>query len=176
MVAAGFIDHIAIRADMSPHPLETGRKPTRAIDVPYLTLFPSHIKRDDDDKAVYIHPSSPLAHISPQECPEYIVYSYLQRAAPAAATPEKIPKTRMHALTDITGGQLAALAKGTPLLHYGKPIKEVMPKTKGEGDTKIRECWVIPYLRAEGTAGIGWPLPARKVTQKKIPSRGWIVE
>ncbi|PMD43003.1 DEAH-box RNA helicase [Hyaloscypha variabilis F] len=176
MAAAGFIDHIAIRADLSPNPPETRRKPTRAIDVPYLTLFPSHIKRDDDDKAVYIHPSSPLAHISPQECPEYIVYSYLQRATPAAATPEKIPKTRMHALTDITGGQLAALAKGTPLLHYGKPIKEVMPKTKGEGDAKVRECWVIPYLRAEGTGGIGWPLPARKVTQKKIPGRGWVVE
>jgi ATP-dependent RNA helicase DHX37/DHR1 len=176
MVAAGFIDHIAIRADLSPNPPETRRKPTLAIDVPYLTLFPSHIKRDDDDKAVYIHPSSPLAHISPQECPEYIVYSYLQRAAPAATTPEKIPKTRMHALTDITGGQLAALAKGTPLLHYGKPIKEVMPKMKGEGDVKVRECWVIPYLRAEGTGGIGWPLPARKVTQKKIPGRGWVVE
>ena len=176
MVAAGFIDHIAIRADLSPNPPETRRKPTRAIDVPYLTFFPSHIKRDDDDKAVYIHPSSPLAHISPQECPEYIVYSYLQRAAPAAATPEKIPKTRMHALTDITGGQLAALAKGTPLLHYGKPIKEVIPKAEGEGDAKVRECWVIPYLRAEGTGGMGWPLPARKVTQKKIPGRGWVVE
>jgi ATP-dependent RNA helicase DHX37/DHR1 len=104
------------------------------------------------------------------------VYSYLQRSAPAAVTPGKIPKARMHALTDITGGQLAALAKGTPLLHYGKPIKEVMPKTKGDGDTKIRESWVIPYLRAEGTGGIGWPLPARKVTQKKIPGRGWIVQ
>ncbi len=176
MAAAGFIDHIAIRADLSPNPAEIRKKPTRAIDVPYLTLFPSHLKRDDDDKAAYIHPSSPLAHVSPQECPEYIVYSYLQRAAPAAATPEKTPKTRMHALTDITGGQLAALAKGTPLLHYGKPIKEVMPKTKGEKDSKVRECWVIPYLRAEDTGGIGWPLPARKVTQKKIPGRGWVVE
>lgn len=177
MVAAGFIDHIAMRADLSPNPPELRRKSTRAIDVPYVTLFPSHIKRDDDEKAVYIHPSSPLAHVSPQECPEYIVYSYLQRAAPAAATPEKAPKTRMHALTDITGGHLAALAKGTPLLHYGKPIKDVLPKMKGQGDTEnVRECWVIPYLKAEGTGGIGWPLPARKVTQKKIPGKGWVVE
>ncbi|PVH79793.1 P-loop containing nucleoside triphosphate hydrolase protein [Cadophora sp. DSE1049] len=176
MVAAGFIDHIAMRADLSPNPPDVRRKPTRAIDVPYVTLFPSHIKQDDDEKAVYIHPSSPLAHTSPQECPEYIVYSYLQRAAPAAATPEKVPKTRMHALTDITGGQLAALAKGTPLLHYGKPIKEVMPKMKGQGDANVRECWVIPYLRAEGMGGIGWPLPARKVTQKRITGRGWVVE
>ncbi|KAL2067772.1 hypothetical protein VTL71DRAFT_15868 [Oculimacula yallundae] len=175
MVAAGFIDHIAMRGDLSPNPPETHRKPTRAIDVPYVTLFPSHIKRSDDDKAVYIHPSSPLSHISPQECPEYIVYSYLQRAAPAAATPDKIPRTRMHALTDITGGQLAALANGTPLLSYGKPIKEVMPKM-GEGDANVRECWVVPYLRPEGAGAIGWPLPARKVTQKKIVGRGWVVE
>ncbi|RDW94284.1 putative DEAH-box RNA helicase ECM16 [Coleophoma crateriformis] len=174
MVAAGFIDHIAIRADLAPVPPEVRRKPTRSIDVPYLTLFPSNISREDDDKAVYIHPSSPLAHLSPQECPEYIVYSYLQRAAPAAATPEKLPKTRMHALTDITGGQLAALAKGTPLLHYGKPIKEVMPKTKAEEHE--RECWVIPYLRPEGLGGMGWPLPARKVTQKKVPGKGWVVQ
>jgi ATP-dependent RNA helicase DHX37/DHR1 len=176
MVAAGFIDHVAIRADLSPNPPDVGRKPTRAIDVPYLTLFPSHVRNGDEDRAVFIHPSSPLAHLSPQECPEYIVYSYLQRAAPNPATPENIPKTRMHALTDITGGQLAALAKGTPLLHYGKPIKEVMPKMKGEGNANERECWVIPYLRAEGSGGVGWYLPARKVAQKKIPGRGWVVE
>ncbi|RDL35272.1 putative ECM16-putative DEAH-box RNA helicase [Venustampulla echinocandica] len=176
MVAAGFIDHVAMRADLSPNPPDMRRKPSRAIEVPYLTLFPSHVRSDDEDKAVYIHPSSPLAHLSPQECPEYIIYSYLQRAAPSAATPEKIPKTRMHALTDITGGQIAALAKGTPLLHYGKPIKEVMPKVNAGVDANARECWVIPYLRAEGNGGIGWPLPARKVTQRKIPGRGWVVE
>jgi ATP-dependent RNA helicase DHX37/DHR1 len=173
MVAAGFIDHVAIRADLSPNPPEVGRKPVRAIDVPYLTLFPSHVRHDDDDKSVYIHPSSPLAHISPQECPEYIVYSYLQRAAPRIDA-EKVPKTRMHALTDITGGQLASLAKGTPLIDYGKPIKSVMPKTKNDLHVDTRECWVIPFLKPE--RGIGWPLPARKVTQKKIPGRGWVVE
>lgn len=178
MVAAGFIDHVAIRADLAPTPPTGRRKPTRAIDVPYLTLFPSHARHDEEDKAVYIHPSSPLAHVSPQECPEYIVYSYLQRAMPSAATPDKIPRARMHALTDITGGQLAALAKGTPLLSYGKPIKEIMPKSMGNGQLKdeVRECWVIPYLRPENSGDIGWPLPARKVTQKKVAGRGWVVE
>lgn len=175
MVAAGFIDHVAIRADLAPTPPDLGRKPTRAIDVPYLTLFPSHVEKDEG-KAVFIHPSSPLAHLSPQECPEYIIYSYLQRPAPNPATPDKVPKTRMHAITDITGGQLAALAKGTPLIHYGKPIKEVVPKMKGEGNANERECWVIPYLRAEGMGGVGWPLPARKVVQKKVAGRGWVVE
>ncbi|TVY53640.1 putative ATP-dependent RNA helicase DHR1 [Lachnellula cervina] len=176
MVASGFIDHVAIRADLAPTPPDLGRKPTRAISVPYLTLFPSHTRNADEEKAVFIHPASPLAHLSPQECPDYIIYSYLQLAAPSPATPDKIPKTRMHALTDITGGQLAALAKGTPLLHYGKPIKEVMPKMKGEGNANERECWVIPYLRPEGSGGVGWPLPARKVVQKKMAGRGWVVE
>lgn len=80
----------------------------------------------------------------------------------------------MHALTDISSTALASLAKGTPLLTYSKPIKEVMPK-EGEGG-KTRECWVIPSLRAEGTGGVGWALPAVKVKQKKVTGRGWVVE
>lgn len=171
MVAAGFIDHVAIRADLAPIPPPVGRKPSRAIEVQYLTLFPSHARRDDEDKAVYIHPSSPLAHRSPKECPEYIVYSHLQRAAPS--TPERVPRARMHALVDVSGGQLAALAKGTPLLHYGKPIKE------GKQLDKLgleKECWVVPYLRAEGKNDMGWPLPARKVVQKKVMGKGWVIQ
>jgi ATP-dependent RNA helicase DHX37/DHR1 len=177
IVAAGFIDHVAIRADLAPVPLEiVGRKPGRAIEVPYLTLFPTHLRRDEEDKAVYIHPSSPLAHLSPKECPEYIVYSYLQRSANATAS-GRAARARMHALTDISGAQLAALAKGTPLIQYGKPIKEVMPRAKpGAAEENERECWVVPYLRAEGVNGTGWPLPARKVTQKKVLGKGWVVE
>ncbi|TGO38153.1 hypothetical protein BHYA_0080g00010 [Botrytis hyacinthi] len=190
MVAAGFIDHVAIRADLAPTQPEAYRKPKRAIDVPYITLFPSHLRvpnkhNDDDqeqDKAVYIHPASPLSHLSPNECPEYIIYSYLQKPAEDvnADGSRKRQKTRMHSLTDVTGGQLAGLAKGTSLLEYGKPIKEVMVKDKKTGKDagaeEMRECWVVPYLRAEGTGGLGWPLPARKVVQKKVKGKGWVVE
>ncbi|TGO63592.1 hypothetical protein BCON_0012g00820 [Botryotinia convoluta] len=190
MVAAGFIDHVAIRADLAPTQPEAYRKPKRAIDVPYLTLFPSHLRvpnkhNDEDqeqDKAVYIHPASPLSHLSPNECPEYIIYSYLQKPAEDvnADGSRKRQKTRMHSLTDVTGGQLAGLAKGTSLLEYGKPIKEVMVKDKKTGKDagaeEMRECWVVPYLRAEGTGGLGWPLPARKVVQKKVKGKGWVVE
>ncbi|OBT55467.1 hypothetical protein VE04_04777 [Pseudogymnoascus sp. 24MN13] len=173
MVAAGFIDHVAIRADLAPIPPPVGRKPSRAIEVQYLTLFPAPARRDDDDKAVYIHPSSPLAHRSPKECPEYIVYSHLQRAAPSAATPDRVPRARMHALVDVSGGQLAALAKGTPLLQYGKPIKEGRQLDKAGLE---KECWVVPYLRAEGKNDMGWPLPARKVVQKKVLGKGWVIQ
>ncbi|KAF7550835.1 hypothetical protein G7Z17_g5436 [Cylindrodendrum hubeiense] len=175
MVAAGFIDQVAIRADLTPNPPEHFRKPKRAIDVPYIPLIPIHNSQDSEsDVAVYIHPSSPLAHRSIQECPEYIVYSYLQRATQSIDTTKR-PKTRMHALTDVTGGQLAGLAKGTPLITYGKPIKELKSTTGVDGMT-VRECFVVPYLRAESTGGQGWPLPAKKVKQKKVPGKGWVVE
>lgn len=175
MVAAGFIDQVAIRADKAPTPLDTGhRKPRRAIDVPYLPLTPLDVPSDADpsERAVYIHPASSLAHLSPGECPDYLVYEYLQRGQPGGAQGERKAKTRMHALTDVTGGQIAALAKGTPLISYGKPIKEV--KTSEGG--KVREVWIVPYLRAEGVGGMGWPLPARKITQRRVAGVGWVVE
>ncbi|KAI1346186.1 DEAH-box RNA helicase [Xylaria sp. FL0043] len=179
MVAAGFIDQIAIRGDLAPVQPEMHRKPRRAIDVPYLPLQPlqssGNTAHDDAliDKAVFIHPSSNLAHYSPQELPEYVAYSGLQRSSASGPIdgPKK-PKTRMLALTDITGAQLSALAKGTPLISYGKPIKEIQSAT----DASTRECWVVPYLRAEGTGGQGWPLPVKKVTQRKVPGKGWVTE
>ncbi|KAI0433069.1 DEAH-box RNA helicase [Xylaria sp. FL1042] len=179
MVAAGFIDQVAIRGDLAPVPPEMYRKPRRAIDVPYIPLQPlqssGNTAHGDPlvDKAVFIHPSSNLAHYSPQELPEYVVYSGLQRSSASGPIdgPKK-PKTRMLALTDITGAQLSALAKGTPLISYGKPIKEV----QSAADASTRDCWVVPYLRAEGTGGQGWPLPVKKVTQKKVPGKGWITE
>lgn len=171
ILAAAFIDHIAIRADLSPSPPELPRKPSRAIDVSYLPLFPSHTGKAKDliDIAVFIHPSSLLAHLSPKDLPQYIVYSHLQRGTPATISGSKTPKTRMHALATIGGNQIRALASDTPLLRYGKPIGKVDDKGK------TRECWVVPELVGEmGRAG--WPLPALRVVQKKDAKDGWIVE
>jgi ATP-dependent RNA helicase DHX37/DHR1 len=178
MVAAGFIDQVAIRADLAPTPPGQYRKPKRPIDVPYMPLVPLSTRQTDGDDlsgCVFIHPGSPLAHLSIQECPEFIVYSYLQRSTPSGLNPEKKPKARMYSLTDVSGGQLAGLAKGTPLISYGKPIKE-LKTSQGSDGVMTRECWVVPYLRAENTVGQGWPLPAKKVTQKKLPGKGWVVE
>ncbi|KAL2264297.1 hypothetical protein VTK26DRAFT_7902 [Humicola hyalothermophila] len=185
MVAAGFIDQVAIRADKAPNPPTMYRKPHRAIDVPYIPLMPledsaattnSSGNPEDElvNRLVYIHPSSPLAHLSVAECPEYVVYASLQRAGNTGADGEKRAKIRMHALTDLTGAQLANLAKGTPLVTYGKPIKEV--KGSESDDGKTREVWVVPYLRAETGGGMGWPLPARKVKQRRVAGKGWVVE
>lgn len=172
--AAAFIDQIAILASASPSPPDLPRKPTRAIDVPYLPLFPINTNRraetDIVDIAVFIHPSSVLAHLATKDLPTYIVYSHLQRGTSATIEGAKKPRTRMHALTAVTAKQIAGLAKGTPLLVYGKPIGKIE-----EGDSKTRTCWVIPSLVGE-KGSMGWPLPAQKVVQKKDGKGEWVVE
>ena len=183
IVAAAFIDQVTTRADLSPtNSSDTQahniRKPKRAIDVPYLTLSHSHhhgrTTTDDivEDKAVYLHPSSVLAHTTPKDLPQYIIYSHLQRAAPSSVTGAKVPKVRMHALTPVSGLQIAALAHGTPLLRYGKPIGKIDAL---EGRPGRRECWVGVSLVGED-GGLGWPLPAKRVVQRRDGRLGWVVE
>ncbi|KAI9838457.1 MAG: putative ATP-dependent RNA helicase DHR1 [Sclerophora amabilis] len=156
VVASGYIDQVAIRGDLAPTPTDQFRKPKRATDVPYLTLFPSQLHKEDH-AAVYIHPSSVLAFRSPQKLPQYIIYSHLQHSAGSS-------KIRMHPLTSVTGAQLAALAKDTPLLSYSKPIKQVTVKELENGK---REVWVVPTMRGP-PGGQGWPLPAEKMVQQRI--------
>lgn len=190
IVAAGFIDQVAIRADLSPAPPIMSRKPKRAIDMPYLALFPPATSNSQvalDNQAIYLHPSSVLAAFSPSDLPQYVIYSHLQEPPPSLITLEQPQrrnhqqqqgqehpkqKIRMFPLTAVGGGQLAALAHQTPLLSYGKPIGKVV--TLG-GLPERREVWVVPSLKGDG---IGWPLPARKVVQRKDAEgvSGWIVE
>jgi ATP-dependent RNA helicase DHX37/DHR1 len=176
IVTAGFVDNVAIRADASLDPPEMDRKPRRAIDVPYYTLFRSREGRTVElsEKAVYIHPSSILTQMTPKEMPQYIVYSHLQRstASRAPSTDGGTPKVRMFPLSAPSGLQLSALANGTPLIEYGKPIGKV--ESLG-GTPERRQCFVVPSLVGEpGTTG--WPMPAKKVIQVKDPKEGWIVE
>ncbi|KAI9697999.1 MAG: putative ATP-dependent RNA helicase DHR1 [Candelina mexicana] len=180
IVAAGFIDQVAIRADLSPTPPDLPRKPKRAIDVPYLTLFSSHIRgpssiseEEDQDRAVYLSPSSILSSHPPSSLPQYIIYSHFQRSSPTLSSTDP-SKIRMHPLTPISGLQLASLAQNTPLLEYSKPIGKIttLPGTSPEK----RECWVIPNL-VSGPGMSGWPLSAKKVLQRREGARGgWVVE
>lgn len=174
IITAGFIDNVALRADLAPVPPEMHRTPKRAIDVPYFTLMRS---RDGpglelDDKAVYVHPSSVIAQLSAKEMPQYIVYSHLQQSSPSIVSADQTPKIRMYPLATPSGLQLSALAHGTPLIEYGKPIG----KTELiEGIPQRRSCWVIPSLVGEA-GGSRWPLPAKKVIQRKDAKEGWVIE
>ncbi|MCJ1433721.1 putative ATP-dependent RNA helicase DHR1 [Xylographa pallens] len=178
IVAAGFIDQIAIRADLAPSPPEVPRTPKRAIDVPYLTLFSSNEGKATtlEEKAVFIHPSSILAQgHDVATLPQYLVYSRLQRSASSTIEGAKPPRVRMHPLTPLTGKQILALARGSPLLEYGKPIgKPELIKGK-DGVQDKRLCWMAASLVGEkGSAG--WPLPAQRVQQKLSKSGHWEVE
>ncbi|OQE29916.1 hypothetical protein PENSTE_c002G06407 [Penicillium steckii] len=174
IVTAGFIDNVAIRADMAPVPPENPRAPRRAIDVPYLTLFRSRDgppSEDISERAVFIHPTSTLSKLTPKEMPQYIIFSHLQQSS-ASLVSDQLPKIRMFPLVVPSGPQLAAIAHETPLLEYGKPIgkTEIL-----DGIPVRRSAWVVPSLVGDA-GGTGWPLPARKVIQKKDPKEGWVIE
>ncbi|KAF1967393.1 P-loop containing nucleoside triphosphate hydrolase protein [Bimuria novae-zelandiae CBS 107.79] len=177
--AAGFIDQIALRADLAPVPPELPRKPKTAIDVPYLTLFPSteRVKENADDheaRYVYLHPSSLLARTRPDKLPAYIIYSHLQRATPSAVDAVKTPKTRMQPLTSVTRPQIVNIALNTPLLQVGKPKGKVVVLEKKES-VERRECEVEMTLQGrKGTQG--WGLGVRRVVQRREKNGGWCVE
>ncbi|KAK8226893.1 P-loop containing nucleoside triphosphate hydrolase protein [Phyllosticta capitalensis] len=175
IVAAGFVDQIALRADLTPRdPQPRPDKFKHAIDVPYVTLFPSserHEQRDDPSaRFVFIHPSSVLAHTPPRALPSFVVYSHLQRAAPSSSK----PKTRMHPLCPVSPGSLIDLAHGTPLLRWGKAEK-IVPKGRDGAGKEQRECYITPTLGV--TPGeTGWPLIEKRVLQKKIGNEWKVVE
>lgn len=183
IAASGYIDQVAVRYDRAPNPPDVPVKPRRAIEVPYLPLVPLHDRASASiaEKAVYIHPLSVLARLTPKELPEYISYSHLQRAQAhtiaSGMDGTAIPKTRMFPLTPLDGAQLAYLARDTALIEYGKPV----PKSKVEdipGTPRRRECWVLVELRGVKGAGFGWPLPPVKVRQvvDVKEKTGWRVE
>ena len=184
LVAAGFIDQIAQRADLSPSPPPKSRRPSRTIDVPYITLFKSQIGRTDKDQPdsnyVYIHASSVLAHISIASLPQFLVYSHLSRAAPSSVgidTGEvqvKQPRIRLHPLTPVSAEQIISIARQTPLLGEGKPVDKIKTLERSAKGEERRVCWIVPFLKGEA-GGIEWPLPpARRVTQKRLPSKSWV--
>ena len=173
IVAAAFLNNVAVRYDLAPQPPELTRKPKRNIEVPYLPLFPIHKGRSQsvEEVAVFIHPSSALAHTPLKDLPQYIIYSKLQRSTPSTVAGSTIPKTRMNPLTPVTGAQLAGLARGTPLLRYGKPVGKVQFV---EGKLDERRAWVVPSMCGE-KGGTEWPLPALKVLQKRDQRGEWVV-
>ncbi|CCJ30662.1 unnamed protein product, partial [Pneumocystis jirovecii] len=152
IVAAGFIDQIAIRADLLPIHSET-KSNSKTVYTPYFTLFPTLQKYHDstetnDDPAVYIHSSSVIANNITEShlLPKYIIYHSLYRSS-------NLSKIKMKTLTTIEANEVFGLAKSTPLLTYSKPLEYPCPQFIPESQGLKRKCWVIPRLSANNGQG-----------------------
>ena len=195
LVAAGFVDQVAIRSDLLPNYISSfTSKPGSALEVPYRTLLHTTDEKPADwstllpheqeiHNSVFIHPSSALARLSAAEMPPYLIYSHLSRAASSTVgSGVKVKKTRIHPLTPVTAKTLAVLAENTPLLQIGKPIGKIedLPgslEPVGGYDVLIprRQCWISVSLKAPGGDAQEWPLGAWKVVQRRVGGR-WEVE
>ncbi|CAN6663490.1 probable ATP-dependent RNA helicase DHR1 [Trichomonascus vanleenenianus] len=171
IIAAGFVDQVAIRADKIEE-IENRAK-SRVITFPYISLFPAvdASAQDDEEKPidpyVYVHPSSVLANGN--TAPEYLIFKSMN-----LSEGRKIKRVRIKPLCDVTGAQLANIGKSSSLITYSKPLgppygpKNITP-------TK-RECWVVPRIGAAiGSGGVGWDLPVVKVIQEREGVH-WVVK
>ncbi|RUP51406.1 P-loop containing nucleoside triphosphate hydrolase protein [Jimgerdemannia flammicorona] len=146
ILAAGFIDSVALRADLaSAGAAGKGRKFKSTRGVPYRVMW--------SDEDAYIHPGSVLYHDSP---PEMVVYQEVFKAS----------RVWLKGLTVVESKWLAKIGKN--LCSYGKPLDHPAPKMN---DMKDRiTCYVVP-----GFGPKGWPLPPVQVEQKRVGTR-WVFE
>ncbi|KAJ7044117.1 P-loop containing nucleoside triphosphate hydrolase protein [Mycena alexandri] len=128
LLAAGFIDQVAVRKDRVEQTSSAGVKYTTSKGVPYKALGVS--------EDVFIHPSSLLANTAP---PEYVVFSELIRTT----------RVWIKGVTVINPAWLSSLANGT-LCTFSKPNKNangdlmVIPRFGNDG-------WELPAVKAENT-------------------------
>ena len=159
MVCSGFIDQVAVRADLvsdleSPNKLEISR-------IPYISITP--IPKGDEglDSYLYIHPSSIITS-SGSVPPSYLVFHSLNKGTGRGG---KGVRLRMMCLSDISAKLLSNVAKNSSLLSYSKPLGfPYQPKLLSA--TK-RECYVVPRYGTFIDNGTVIDLPVVKLTQTK---------
>ncbi|CUM49862.1 uncharacterized protein AC631_02660 [Debaryomyces fabryi] len=170
MVSSGFIDQVAIRGDLISSDIDLPNK-TNVINIPYATLFPSSQFGDQVSPYVYIHPNSIITNSGSIPSP-YLIYQSLNLGSNQQEG--KLSKLRMKPLVDISGKQLANIAKNSLLITYSKPLGHPYAP-KNITPTK-RECYVVPRIGAAiGDGGVGWDLPATKVIQIKVNGL-WVIK
>lgn len=167
IMASGFIDQVAVRSDIVDSEIKLAKR-NNISRVPYTVL---HRPAESDEAFVYIHPGSVLTSAG-AEPPQFLIYQTLNRSS---NTKEGfLNRLRMKPLCDISGKQLANVAKASSLITYSKPLGHPYAP-KNISSTK-RECYVIPrYGSGMTDGGIGWDLPVIKVIQEKLYGQ-WITK
>ncbi|CDO72409.1 hypothetical protein BN946_scf184977.g108 [Trametes cinnabarina] len=125
LIAAGFIDQVAVRKDIAQKGIGSGTQYTTSRGVAYQAL--------GIDEDVFIHPSSVLANQRP---PDYVVFLEVVRTS----------RVYIKGVTTINGAWLPALGKS--LCTYSKPFKNkegqsmVIPHFGPQG-------WELPPIRED---------------------------
>lgn len=148
ILAAGYIDQVAVRADL----VEDAALTKIITQTPYLNL--------EDSQRIFIHPDSILGHLGSQP-PEYLVYSALTASDDAA-------KVRLRPLVDISAAVLSHVASNTPLVTFSKPLMGAYAPSMITPTR--RQAWIVPHIGA-----VGLDLPARKVLQTRRNGE-WVSE
>lgn len=179
LIAAMYIDRVAVRADIVDAPEAEqggprGAKMASTRGVPYVALgVPG---------AVFVHPSSGFFHGPP---PEWVVFGELHQSASKTAV-DDVRRVWLKTLTRINPAWLPTLGK--TLCTFSQPIegtkslselaKGAAALRKGESASVRRAVTLVPRYGGameDGAAGggIGWELPPVKVTQELRGGR-WI--
>ncbi|EJS44236.1 ecm16p [Saccharomyces arboricola H-6] len=158
MICSGFVDHVAVRADvLFPDDAKITNR-TSMINIPYVPVMAMRTP-NIEDCFVYIHPTSILNNLGEMP-PKYMIYHSLHLGGNS--------KTRMNTLCDIASTPLANVARKGLLLTYSKPLTGQGLKTINLSPTE-RYCYVIPRFGStvDNDLKIGWDLNPIAVYQQK---------
>ncbi|SCU96922.1 LAME_0F17898g1_1 [Lachancea meyersii CBS 8951] len=170
MVCAGFVDQVAIRADLlAPDECKITNR-TAVSMVSYIPVLAPIVPGDISQNFVYLHRTSILNDIGEQP-PKYLVYHSLHLNKQTEKS-----KTRIKPLCDIKSTPLVNIARKGSLITYSKPLT-------GQGvrpidiSTTERLCYVRPRFGTtiDSDLKVGWDLNPVAVRQKKIAGQ-WVVE
>ena len=155
-VAATYLDHVAIRSDLlDPSSSKQTSKLTHRVEYTPLESLIVSATADEKGNAI-IHPNSAMAKLA--VAPDYVVYSDLRQSQHNA-------RLRLLPLTDVAGRDIEALARGTPLINYSKPLNYPPPRIFSENGVMKKEIYVVPRF---GIQGRGWELPSIKRVENLI--------
>ncbi|KIY49650.1 P-loop containing nucleoside triphosphate hydrolase protein [Fistulina hepatica ATCC 64428] len=112
LLAAGFIDQVAVRKDRAESGMSGAKSSTSTSGAKHSTCKDVAYRALGITEDVYIHPTSLLASRSP---PEYVVFQEVVRTS----------RTWLKGVTIVNPAWLAALGKGT-LCTFSKPVKNNM--------------------------------------------------
>lgn len=166
MVCAGFVDHVAIRADcIYPEDAQVTNR-SNLINIPYVPVM-AQKKPIVEESFVFIHPTSILSNLG-ELPPKYMVYHSLHSGASS--------KVRMNTLCDIKSTPLANIARKGELLSYSKPLTGQGLKTINISLNE-RICYVVPRFGSsvDSDLKIGWDLNPIPVHQKRENGQ-WVVD